>query len=112
MSDKSKKSKVKLNDRDRKFYDRFERLISELCKICDKHRAGESLSRDMADPCADEYTDKLAANTALYNAVDAIPPLREASETADMAYETCVMEHVGVGVDDPPIDPPDMPAEP
>lgn len=111
MSDKPKKSKANMSDRDRKFYDRCDRLISELCKICDEHRSGESLSRDVADPCADEYRDKLTANTAFYNAVDAIPPLREASETADMAYEICVMEHVGVGINDPPIDPPDMPAE-
>lgn len=97
MTGKSKTQKTKLSDRDRKFYNHCERLIGELCKVCSIHRGGESLSRDMVDPCADEYADKLAANTAFYTGVETLESLRTASEQADMTYETCEMEHTGTG---------------
>lgn len=108
MNDKAKKSRDNLNRRDLAFYNKCERLIGELCKACEIHRGDESTSRELADPCADEYRDKLAANTAFYSAVDALQVLRQTSEDADMAYQMCVDEHgptTGTE-DDPNTEPP------
>lgn len=93
MNDKAKKSKVKPSDGDRAFYESCGTLIEILKDKVAKRQREQLATRELADPCAEKYRDKLAANTAFYTGVESLQVLRQASMDADMAYEQCVMEN-------------------